>query len=80
MVEDNNVGSNDLGVGQRESHGCVGSKRFWVHLDLTALFTERDARAFAGGLRFCAAFARYVASFICIEVGEVGVNFGVSEW
>jgi len=47
---------------------------------LTALFAKRDACAFASGLRYCAAFARYVTSFICIEVGEVGINFGVSEW
>jgi hypothetical protein len=80
MVENNDVGSNDLGVGQRESHGCVSSKRCCVHCDLTALFAKRDARAFAGGLCNCAAFTRYVTSFICIEVGEVGVNFGVSEW
>ena len=80
MVKDDDVGSNNLGVSQRKGYSCVGSKRCCVHRNLTALFAKRDACALAGGLRDCATFTSYVTSLVCVEVGEIRVNLGVSEW
>ena len=79
MAQNQQVGRSNGGVGQRERHRSIRCQRSSIHRDLAAFLAERDSSCLAGCLRNRATFSSDVPSLISVEVGEVGINFGVGQ-